>query len=430
MSEVDEVRGSALPLETVADLDPLMDRIGDARCVLLGEASHGTHEYYAWRAALTRRLIAERGFSFVAVEGDWPDCWRVNDSVTLAEGAPADPKTVLDGYRRWPTWMWANQETANFCRWLRARNTGRPYGRRAGFYGLDVYSLWESLRAVIAYLSEHRPEHVERALAAYRCFEPYGEDPQSYAWSSELAPGGCSDEVLAMLAGMRRPEADPADPAPAKALNAWQNAEVTAGAEQYYRALIGGGARSWNVRDVHMADTLDRLLDFHDGTARAVVWAHNTHVGDARATDMAARGMVNLGQLVRERHGRDRVVVVGFAGGHGEVIAASRWGAPMETMIVPRGRRGTLEDLLEETELPGALYVFADRPDASWLTSTRGHRAIGVLYDPARDRHNYVPTRLADRYDALCWFRRTSTLEPLHLEAARRDELATLPSGV
>ncbi|MGK5554198.1 erythromycin esterase family protein [Actinomadura kijaniata] len=418
MNEVEEVLGSALPLEVEADLDPLLERVGDARCVLLGEASHGTHEYYAWRAALTRRLVAEKGFSFVAVEGDWPDCWQVSRSVTLAGDAPRDPAEVLDGYRRWPTWMWANRETVDFCRWLRDHNAAT--GDRVGFYGLDVYSLWDSLRSVIGYLSERRPEYVETALAAYRCFEPHGEDPGSYA----LVPGGCEDEVLELLTRLRRPAEGAED------LNARQNAEVAAGAERYYRAMIGGGPESWNVRDVHMADTLDRLLDFHGPGARGVVWAHNTHVGDARATDMAAAGMVNLGQLARDRHGRDAVVAVGFAGGSGEVIAAPRWGGTMEAMAVPAPGPGSVEALLTETGLARALFVFSDGPGAAWPRERRGHRAIGVVYDPGRDPRNYVPTVLAERYDALCWFRRTSALAPLHLEAARRGELETLPSGV
>ncbi|GAA2432579.1 hypothetical protein GCM10010191_53270 [Actinomadura vinacea] len=422
MSEADDVRESALPLEYDSDLDPLMDRIGDARCVLLGEATHGTHEYYAWRAAVTRRLISERGFSFVAVEGDWPDCWEVNASVTRAPGAPEDPKTVLDAYRRWPTWMWANQETVNFCRWLRDRNEpGRP---PVGFYGLDVYSLWESLRAIITHLAQHKPEYVDRAMAAYRCFEPFGEDPKAYAW--KLSPGDCAEELLALLTRLRRPvTADPTGD-----LNARQNAEVAAKAEEYYRTLLDGGPRSWNIRDTHMADTIDRLLDHHGRGARAVIWAHNSHIGDARATSMAETGMVNLGQLARERYGRDQVVAVGFAGGGGEVVAAARWGAPLEVMNVPRPRTGSVEALLAESGLDHGLFIFADRPDASWLTASRGHRAIGVVYDPTRDHRNYVPGRLGDRYDALCWFRRTSELEPLHREAVSHDELETLPSGV
>lgn len=441
MAGVGEIREMALPLEYEADLDPLLDRIENARCVLIGEASHGTHEYYAWRAALTRRLITEHGFSFVAVEGDWPACWDVHRCVTLAPGAPDDPRGVLDGFRRWPTWMWANRETVNFCRWLREHNAGLSYEQRVGWYGLDVYSLWESLRAIIAYLSEHQPEYVYRALDAYNCFEPYGEDLQAYARDVRLVPGGCADDVVTLLTRLReRAPSSDSDPSgsgdQSERLDARQNAEVAAGAERYYRSMLTGGAESWNVRDVHMADSLDRLLEFHGADARAVVWAHNTHVGDARATDMAAAGMVNLGQLARERHGATEgddtagVFVLGFAGGHGEVIAGPMWGAPMQTMPVPAPQPASVEGFIEDTGLARALFVFADRADAEWLTARRGHRAIGVVYDPDRDRRNYVPTRLGGRYDALGWFSRTSALEPLHLEAARRGELETFPVGV
>ncbi|RKS73033.1 erythromycin esterase-like protein [Actinomadura pelletieri DSM 43383] len=429
-----EVVGAALPLEYEDDLDPLMDRIGTARCVLIGEASHGTHEYYAWRAALTRRLVAERGFSIVAVEGDWPDCRRVGRSVTLAPGSVDDPRDALDAYERWPTWMWANEETARFCRWLRDRNAGLPPGERTGFYGLDVYSLWESLRAVIDYLAEHHPEYLATALEAYRCFEPHGADPRAYGWNTALVPGGCEEEILALLTRLRRPVGRGGAGDPTAELDARQNAEVVANAERYYRTMIGGGPDSWNVRETHMADTLDRLMAFHaasDGPGKAVVWAHNTHVGDARATDMAAAGMVSLGRLARERHGRDQVVLVGFAGGPGETVAAPRWGAPMEIMHVPPPVHGSLEEVLAESELHRGLFVVPPEEDKpAFLTRTLGHRAIGVVYDPDADRRHYVPTRLADRYDALCWFRATSALQPLHLEAARRGELETMPTGV
>ncbi|WP_344282915.1 erythromycin esterase family protein [Actinomadura napierensis] len=433
-TDADDVRGAVLPLEYAEDLDPLLDRIGDAACVLLGEASHGTHEYYAWRAAITRRLIAERGFSFVAVEGDWPDCRRVGRSVTLAPGGARDPRTVLDAFERWPTWMWANEETVRFCRWLREHNADLPPDERAGFYGLDVYSLWESLRAVVDHLADHRPEYLETALEAYRCFEPHGEDPRSYGWNTALVPDGCTEEILALLTRLRRPVSHGDSRDPDEELDVRQNAEVAAGAERYYRAMIGGGPESWNVRDVHMADTLDRLMDFHTHGGqggKAVVWAHNTHVGDARATDMAEAGMVNLGQLARERLGRDRVVAVGFAGGPGEVVAAPRWGDPMEVMAVPPPKHGSLEEVLARSELHRGLFVVPPERDMpGFLTGSLGQRAIGVVYDPDRDRRQYVPTTLADRYDALCWFRNTTAIEPLHMEAARRGELETMPTGV
>ncbi|ACY98686.1 erythromycin esterase family protein [Thermomonospora curvata] len=423
-----DIYGAALPLEYESDLDPLLARIGGARCVLLGAASHGTHEYYAWRAALTRRLIAEHGFSFVAVEWDWRDCRQIRRSVTGTPEAPQDPRRVLEARRRWPAWVWANEETARFCRWLRehnlAHNSELPPHRRVGFYGLDVYGLWESLHTVHAYLTEHHPDYLGIARNAYRCFDPYGENPQVYAWKSRLVPEGCEAEALELLTGLRRTAGSDAV---AEELDVEKNAE--AGAARYYRAMLEGGPQAWNLRDAHMADTLDRLLALHGPRARAVVWAHNTHVGDARATAMADSGMVSLGQLVRERHGRDRVAVVGFAGGHGNVIAASHWDGPMETMPVPAPMHGSLEELLmREVELDQALFVFADGPDQPWLTARRGHRAIGVVYDPDRDHRQFVPTTLADRYDALCWFSWTSPLSPLHPQPVRRGEAQTLPA--
>lgn len=429
-----DVLGAALPLEYADDLDPLLDRIGDARCVLIGAASHGTHEYCAWRAALTRRLVGERGFAFVAVEGDWPDGRRVGRSVALAPGAPGDPRDVLAASARWPAWMWANEETAGLCRWLRDRNAALPPGARTGFYGLDVYGLWESLRAVADHLAEHRPDRLDAALEAFRCFEPRGaEDGADDGRRAALVPDdGTADEVLALLTRLRRPVTQGGGREPVDAFDAGHNAEVAADAERYYRTMIAGGPDAWNARDVHLAGTLDRLMEFHaseQGTGKAVVWAHDTQAGDARATGMAASGMTSLGRLARERYGRDRVVLVGFAGGPGEVVAAPRWGAPMEVMHVPPPEPGSLEARLAETELHRGLFIVPPEEDKpAFFTDTLGERAIGAVYDPDRDARQFVPARLADRYDALCWFRFTSALQPLHLDAARRGEPAAMPS--
>ncbi len=326
MALADDVLGLALPLRDPGDLDPLLDRVGDARFVLLGEASHGTAGYYTWRTEITRRLVAEKGFSFVAVEGDWPDCYRVNRCVKHGPEVSSDPREVLDSYGQWPTWMWANEEVVDLARWLREHNAGRAPEEMVGFYGLDVYSLWDSIRSVQAYLEEHDPEHVDAALAALRCFEPYREDPQRYAWATHSSPCSCADAVAELVRrlGGEKPADDARDPEAPFA--AEQNALVAAGAERYYRTMILGEAESWNVRDRHMTDTLDRLVAHHGPGAKAVVWEHNTHVGDARYTDMADEGMVNVGQLVRERHGEDDVVIVGFGGHRGRVVASRRWG--------------------------------------------------------------------------------------------------------
>lgn len=428
MTGIDEVRAVAAPLRAAADLDPLVERARTVDYVLLGEASHGTHEYYRWRAELTKRLIESGQVLFVAVEGDWPDCQRVHRCVTLQPGAPEDPRDVLSEFTRWPTWMWANEEVVEFCRWLRDWNAQRPAAERVGFHGLDVYSLWDSLRAVMDYLNEHEPQHLDTAHRAWACFEPYREDPQSYALSLRLVPQSCEQDVVTLLRRLceQRPQPDGTDPE--RRFVAEQNAAVAAGAEQYYRALVTGGISSWNVRDCHMTDTLDRLVG-HYGPGRAVVWEHNTHIGDARATDMAGHGEVNVGQLVRERHGRERVLTVGFAGHHGTVVAADRWDAPTRVLPLPPAMNGSIEDLMAALPEPALLDLPGPDRQPQWLREPRGHRAVGVVYDPDQERWgNYVPTVLGDRYDALLWFPETWALRPLHLEPGQA-EAETWPTG-
>lgn len=433
MTPIDElasIRALARPLTTLADLDPLVRRVGDADLVCLGEASHGTHEYYAWRCELSRQVIERHGATFIGVEGDWPDCWRVNLWARGLAHHDLDARGLLAGFERWPTWMWANEEVADFLDWLRAYNATRPDGRQVGFYGLDVYSLWDSLRRIFDWLEEHAPEAVPAAMQAWRCFAPYGEDPQEYAWSTRLVPETCEQDVVDLLVAVHRRTAT-ALPDDEDAFDAWQNAEVVAGAEHYYRAMVRGDRQSWNVRDTHMADTIDRLRAHLGPGAKGLVWAHNTHVGDARATDMARAGMVNVGQLVRQRLGRDDVVLVGFAGHRGTVVAAAAWGAPERVLPVPEARPGSQEDLLHHALGAPALLVFPDDRSSAWLRSPRGHRAIGVVYQPAREAGNYVPTALGGRYDALIWLEDTTALAPLRHEPPPREaELETEPTGL
>ncbi len=432
---MDDIRSLASPLRSAADLDLVLERVGDARVVLLGEASHGTHEYYAWRASLTRRLIEEKGFGFVAVEGDWPECYEVNRCVRLRPGAAPSPRQVLDSFDRWPTWMWANEEVVEFGEWLRERNSRLPEEQRAGFYGLDVYSLWSSMRSLLDYLREHEPEHLDVALQAARCFEPYAEDAQEYAFASRLAPSSCEPKIVELLSRLCHDRARAVDGEdPEARFSAEQNAAVAAGAERYYRSMLAGRAESWNVRDVHMQDTLDRLLALHSRPGRrskAVVWEHSTHVGDARATDMAAAGMVNVGQLSRDRHGRDDVVIVGFGGHRGGVIASRRWGEPMERMPVPPARSGSLEALLHGALGHDSVLVFPTHEQPSWLRRRIPHRAIGVVYSPERESWgNYVPSVVGQRYDAFVWLEQTRPLQPLHLEPEGSDEPQTWPWAV
>jgi erythromycin esterase len=416
-AELDEIHERALPLTDPGDLDALVERIGDARFVLVGEASHGTADYYRWRAELTRRLITEQEFSFVGVEGDWPDCFRINRWVKGRADQDRSARQILAGFERWPTWMWANEEVAAFIDWLRHHNL--EHGAGVGFYGLDVYSLWDSMRVVLDYLSERDPALLEAAQRAWQCFEPYGEDPQEYAWASRMVPGSCEDEVVELLCEMhRRPRLR--DDEPEAELDALQNVEVLAGAERYYRTMVRADGESWNVRDIHMADTLDRLTTWFGPQAKAVVWEHNTHIGDARATDMAAAGMVNVGQLVRERHSDDGVVLVGFGGYEGSVIAADFWGGPMRRMAVPPAPDRTHEQLLCRAAPPAALLVFPDERDSPWLSARRAHRATGVVYRPSAERRgNWVPTIMGRRYDAFIHFHHAEALAPLHLEMAQ-----------
>lgn len=428
----EQLRDLALPLRSDDDLDPLLERIGDARFVLLGEASHGTSEYYTWRHRISERLIRERGFSFIAVEGDWPDCYRVNRYVRGEPGSGGSAREVLHAFDRWPTWMWANREVEGLAEWMREWNREQPEERRAGFYGLDVYSLWDSMRAVEEYLGRVDPEAARRARRAYGCFDPYQEDVQEYAMATSLVPTSCEDEAVAMLRELRRRAPEYREDSREGFFHAEQNALVVRNAELYYRTMVRGGPASWNIRDTHMVETLERLMRHHGPESRAIVWEHNTHIGDARATDMARSGMVNVGQLVRQQWDPEGVVLVGFGSHRGSVIAGEEWGAPMERMPVPEARSGSWEDVLHRVGEEDKLLIWTEADETDAMMEPRGHRAIGVVYNPAHERFgNYVPTVLPLRYDAFLYIDRTRALQPLHLEAHPDGEAPeTYPSGV
>nr|WP_262904536.1 erythromycin esterase family protein [Hymenobacter lucidus] len=411
------------PLGTAADLDPLLAAIGDARIVLLGEASHGTSEYYTWRAALSRRLIQEKGFQFIAVEGDWPDCFEVNCALKQDKDEYDSAAQLLCTFDRWPTWMWGNWEVAALIDWLHTYNRQRALPERVGFYGLDVYSLWESLQEILRYVTKQGDGAVAAAQQAFRCFEPYGNDPQEYAQAVAFVSSDCEDEVTQMLRSLRRQlRATPLPPGLERetAFAAEQNALVTVNAERYYRAMIQGGPASWNVRDGHMMETLSRLLDLHGPNSKAIVWEHNTHIGDARYTDMARDNTVNVGQLARQMYGRNAVFAVGFGSYQGSVIAGKKWGAPFETMPVPPAIRGSWEEQLHQ-QLQGenGLLLSSELKGTAALKQTFGHRAIGVVYRPEFEQFgNYVPSLMAERYDAFLFFDHTHALHPLPTKPA------------
>jgi erythromycin esterase len=422
----------ARPLRSDADLDPLMERVGDARFVLLGEASHGTHEFYAWRARISERLIQEKGFSFVAVEGDWPDVYRVDRYVKGREGAGKNAHEVLKRLARWPTWMWANHEVERFAERLHALASNAAEDDKVGFYGLDVYSLWSSMVAVVAFLEGVDPEAARVAGRAYECFAPYAEYERAYARATMLVPHDCRAEVARVLATLvDKAPRHVRDAGREAQFDAEQNARVAKNAEHYYRTMIGGGPASWNIRDAHMMETLDALADLHGPKAKVIVWAHNTHIGDARFTDMVDEGEYNLGQLVRERHGEDQSVLVGFGTHRGSVIAGRAWNARYERMRVPPAREGSLEDAIHRGWGKDGLFVLADAAKYDVLQEDRGQRAIGVVYRPEHERiGNYVPTNVARRYDVLLHIEETHALSPLHPEHPATLVPETYPSGM
>jgi len=420
----------AYPLVNRNSLDPLFDRIGDARIVMLGEASHGTHEYYNWRSYITRRLIEEKGFNFVAVEGDWPDCYQLNRYVKNYPQTAKGAFQVLHAFNRWPTWMWANWEIIALGDWLREHNNKMSLSQRAGFYGLDLYSLWESMDNIIQYLKKTDPQALEVAEEAFRCFEPYQKgEGQAYARATMFVPELCENEVVHLLREIRR-KLPTYNTDHENVFNAEQNALVMVNAEKYYRTMVHGGPHSWNLRDEHMSETLDRLLDFHGKNARAVIWAHNTHVGDARATDMIQEGMYNIGELARMKY-QEEVVLVGMGSYGGSVIAGRKWGASMEKMEVPAARVSSWEYYLHQAGDQNKLLIMDDFHQDVLLENHIDHRAIGVVYNPEYEKYgNYVPSILPLRYDAFVYIDRSTALHPLHLQPAGNQIPETFPFGV
>ncbi len=416
-------------LSTSKDLDALMEDIGDRKVVMLGEASHGTHEFYTWRTAITKRLISEKGFRFIGVEGDWPDCYRINRFIKGYKDAGSSSREVLEQFDRWPTWMWANWEIDALTEWLKEWNQHLPADQKIGFYGLDVYSLWDSMREMMSYLEKEDPQAAQLVKKAIECFEPFEEREHMYARYS-LTEHSCRDEVVALLKEIRL-KAQFLDGDREAGFNTEQNAFVVANAEKYYRAMVGFDNESWNVRDRHMMETLDRLMQFHGMKVKAIVWEHNTHIGDARATDMKRAGMVNIGQLAREEYGINEVYLVGFGSYSGTVIAGNEWGAPMQEMEVPPAREGSIEYNLHREMGANAYLLFNTEEMQKKYRESIRHRAIGVVYNPAHERHgNYVPSEMSKRYDAFVFLDQTRALHPLHMKPHHEKMPDTYPFGV
>ncbi len=428
---VNTIKQWAFPLDEEADLAPLFKRIGDARIVMLGEASHGTNEYYTRRAYITKKLIQEKGFNFIAVEGDWPDCYRLNRYIKNYPSSGGNAYDVLKEFNRWPTWMWANWEIVALAEWLYEFNRNLPANKKAGFYGLDVYSLWESMESIMKYLRKTDPGALKVAEEAYECFEPYRkEEGTSYARASQFVPELCQNEVVHLLKEIQQ-KLPLYNTDYENVFSAEQNAFVIVNAEKYYRAMIQGGPHSWNVRDRHMADTLERLLNYHGEKSKVIVWEHNTHIGDARATDMQDEGMYNIGELARLHHHEKGVVLVGFGSYEGTVMAGHSWGAEMQYMKMPPARKGSWEYLLREAGAKNKLLIMDDFMKDVFMENHIGHRAIGVVYNPKYEQYgNYVPTILPMRYDAFIYLDETHGLHPLHIKPDGHQVPETYPFGV
>jgi erythromycin esterase-like protein len=446
---LDELGIEATPLEGAReDLDPLLRRIGDARLVLLGEATHGTHEFQRLRAQITKRLVLEAGFAAVAVEADWPDAWRVNRFVR-GLGSDVDAVDALGDFERFPSWMWRNADVLDFVGWLRAHNDSIAQRRDArgrtgrgvpavGFYGLDLYSLHASIRKVLAYLDLVDPEAAARARTRYACFDHFGDDLEAYGMSASIGLDlSCAEAALAQLVDMRAQAAAHGEASDLdEQFQAEQNARLVRDAEQYYRTMFHGRVAAWNARDAHMANTIAALreqLPRLGAPPKIVVWEHNSHLGDARATEMGRQGEWNVGQLARESFGSEDVVLVGFTTHHGTVTAASDWGGSAERRRVLPALAGSWEALFHASGMRRFLALMADRnvaggPDAA----PRLERAIGVVYRPETERESHwFEAALPRQFDAVIHLDETRAVEPLERTARwDRGHPDTYPSGM
>jgi protein-L-isoaspartate(D-aspartate) O-methyltransferase len=415
-------------IQTVG-LDSFLDRVGDARVVCLGEASHGTAEFYEMRASITRALIERKGFTVVALEADWPEAQRL-DRYVRSTTVDSHPEQAFD---RFPTWMWANQQVREFVDWLKEHNASiADPAQRVGIYGLDLYSLHRSIAAVLRYLDDVDPEAARVARHRYSCLEPWQQDPAAYG--AAVLSGryqACEQHVVDMLTDMVRNRVRLSERDPERFFDAERNADLVAHAEQYYRAMYYGSAASWNLRDEHMFETLQAVLKHRGPASRGVVWAHNSHLGDSSWTEMSARGEYNIGQLVRGRYGED-AYLVGFGTDHGTVAAASDWDGPMEIKRVRPAHERSYERLLHDSGVPNLLLPL--RTGAAEvrraLSEPRLERAIGVIYRPETElQSHYFHAVLPRQFDEWIWFDETRAVTPLEV-AMRRGMPETYPFAV
>ncbi len=416
-----------LPALDSAEFAALFDRYADARVVLIGEASHGTSEFYRTRAAITRHLIEKHGFSIVAVEADWPDAAQIDRQVRGQQ----PPSWQQQAFQRFPTWMWRNREVAGFCAWLSGYNASLPAERRVEFRGLDVYSLGASIGAVLAYLDRTDAQAAQAARQRYGCLTPWQDAPAAYGRNVLHGQQSCEDAVVEQLRTLLEQRLERLGRDGEAFFDATQNARVVQAAEQYYRIMYHGSIASWNLRDQHMFDTLHSLLEHRGPEARAVVWAHNSHIGNASATAMGWAGEFNIGELCRNAWGRE-AVLIGMGTDRGEVAAADNWDEPMRIKQVLPSRRDSWEQVFLQTGLPASFTDWRDDTGElrAALSATLLERAIGVIYRPESERQShYFEAVLAEQFDAWIWLAETHAVTPLGSSPPRSGEDETWPFG-
>jgi erythromycin esterase len=399
----------AQTFDTPDELTSMVGHIGRERLVLMGEASHGTSEYYTKRAALSRKLIEEHGFNFIAVEADWSSTSRINMYVKHKPDAPENIDEAMESFTRWPLWMWKNEEVKELVQWMRDYNSDRSAEERVGFYGIDVYDNYNVMEDVLEWISDIDSDLGRSASNAYSCMTRFSEAGDYIRMVSQTGQN-CSEDLVEVLEIVRSLEGRTND---WEFFRAEHGAKVAINAEQHYRGNLQRDATSWNKRASHFYLTAERLLEYYSANSRGIVWAHNTHIGDARATEMGRQGAHNIGQLAREALGRENVFAIGFGTYTGNVLAAYNWEGAMENMNVPESPSDSWEGMLEAAGIE-KFYLIFDEPDLTnaldrWIP----HRAIGVTYNPQNERGNYVQTVLPERYDAFVFIRNTGVLSPL-----------------
>lgn len=420
----DKITKEMIKVDREEDFEPLIESIKNARVVMLGESTHGTQEYYRIRSQISQNLIKNHGFKFIAVEGDWPAIHRLHQYIQTGKGGSA--KSILLQNHRWPTWMWANEEIVELVEELKNKNVG--------FHGLDIYSLFESIDEVMKFLKRNHPLLIKDIERLYACFSPFHKDEMTYARSIIKHAAGCEREVQIGLEKLLKLRIKNVEKNSDDFFSAQQNAFIIANAENYYRSMMGADSSSWNIRDGHMMETLDRLLQKAGEGAKAIVWAHNTHIGDYRATDMKANGYINLGGLARLSYGDENVALVGFGSYQGSVLAGSAWGGPEKIMNLPPAHLESYENYFHQVSgktKTNQYYIIFNNENRHHFTQTLGHRAVGVVYNPDREsRGNYVPTELSKRYDSFVYINQTKALKSLHVANLRGEIPETWPSGV